>query len=331
MVHEPVVRYGILGFGQFAQRAIGPAIGASTNSRFVAIQKRSLDSAKTLAKEHNVPHAFDRVDDLVKHPDVDAVFIVSANSEHCPQTVAAAQAGKHVLVEKPMANSTREAQEMIDACRKHNVKLMVAHMIRFSPLALRLRELVHTGALGRIVAARSEFYYDARLTHRDWLFSRTVAGGGPVFDIGVHCLDTLRFVLGQDVTSVRSELCPLPNDRDTEATAQVALKFAGGTVGSIFCSYDAPRRRSMIEIMGTEGMASADDFTLGSRMLELNVELRNQSGGIEGRTERLDIPNLYVEEITYFSRCILEDRQPEVDGTVGLENQRLIDAMLLGS
>lgn len=331
MAHEPVVRYGILGFGQFAQRAIGPAIGVSTNSRLVALQKRSLEPAKTLAKEHGVPHAFDRVEDLVKHPDVDAVFIVSANGEHCSQTLAAAQAGKHVLVEKPMANSAREAQEMIDACRKHNVKLMVAHMIRFSPLALRLRELIQNGALGRVVAARSEFYYDARLTYRDWLLSRPIAGGGPVFDIGVHCLDTLRFVLGQEVTSVRSELHPLPNDRETEATAQVALKFAGGTVGSIFCSYDAPKRRSMIEIMGTEGMASADDFTLGSRTLELNVESRGESGGIVSRTERLEIPNLYVEEITHFSRCILEDRQPMVDGAMGLENQRLIDAMLLGS
>jgi len=328
---EKVIRYGILGFGRFAQRTIAPAIAACSNSRLVAIQKRSLSEAEALAREFGGSLAFDSAEELVRHPEVDAVFIVSANSEHCPQTLAAAEAGKHVLVEKPMAMNTREAQEMIDACRKNNVKLMVGHMIRFSPLALRLRELIQLGSLGRIIAARSEFYYDSRLSHRDWLFSRPIAGGGPLYDIGVHCLDTLRFVLDEDVVSIRSELHPIPTNQATEATAQVALKFARGAVGSIFCSFEAPKRRSWIEISGTEGIASAEDFTLSSRRLQLKIEYRTEAERTETRLEDLQVPNLYVEEITRFSSCILNGTQPEVGGEVGLENQQLLDAMMLGA
>ena len=108
-VVERKIRYGIIGFGSFAEKTIAPAIQASTNSELVAIQKRSMAAAKEKAAACGVGLAFDSVEAAVSHPDVDAVFIVSANSEHCRETMAAATAGKHVLVEKPMAVNVAEA------------------------------------------------------------------------------------------------------------------------------------------------------------------------------------------------------------------------------
>ena len=322
------IRYGIIGFGGFAERAIGPALRDSPNAELVAIHKRSLDDARRKAREHSVPLAFDKANDLVKHPDVDAVFIASANAHHCEHTTLAAGAGKHVIVEKPMAIRQDEAERMIEACNGARVRLMVAHMIRFSPLAQRIRERIAAGAIGRVIAARADFAFDASTSPRTWIFDRSLAGGGPVFDIGVHCLDSLRFVLDDEVATVSAELSPLPTATRTEQTAQIALTFSKGTIGSIFCSFVAPIRRSFIRVTGTDGILSAEDFTLGSRTLELTIQERNGGAPGELRTERVEVPNLYVQEIAHFSDSILNGGEHVCPGENGLQNQRVLDAVM---
>ncbi|HTP11983.1 MAG TPA: Gfo/Idh/MocA family oxidoreductase [Bacteroidota bacterium] len=324
------IRYGIVGFGSFAERSIAPAIRASSNSELVAIQKRSLRAAREKAAEHHIPFACNTVEDLVAHDDVDAVFIVSANSAHCAETLAAARAKKHVLVEKPMAMNVAEVRKMMEACRKNRVKLMVGHMIRFSPLVLRIRELVRADAIGAVTFARAEFVYDGSKSQRKWLWDQKVAGGGPLFDIGVHCLDTLRFVLEDEAVSVKSHLAPVPTKTRTESTADLALRFSGGTLASIYCSFAASIRRSTIEILGTKGSLFANQFTLGSRKAELTVTSGDLPPHGEQRVETIDVPNLYVEEINHFSSCILNNTKPSIPGEVGLENQRVLDEALKG-
>jgi predicted dehydrogenase len=324
------VRYGIIGFGGFAERAIAPAIQACANSQLVAIQKRSLSAAKQKADAHNIPFAFDSVEELVRHKDVDAVFIVSANSQHCSETVAAAKSKKHVLVEKPMALNAVEAKKMVDVCRRNKVKLMVGHMIRFSPLALRIREIIRSGSIGSVTFVKTEFVYDGRTSQRRWLQDSQIAGGGPLFDIGVHCLDTLKFVLDAEVRSVESQLEPRPTNTRTELTAGVLLRFPKGILASIYCSYAVPIRRSMIEVFGTEGVVSANDFTLGDRTIPLNVTVGRKGSGGESRTEMIEVPNLYVEEINHFSSCILTNTKPQIPGEVGLSNQKVLDIALKG-
>lgn len=328
-MHE-TVRYGIIGFGSFAERAIAPAIRANRNSELVAIQKRSLAAARRKAGEHNIPLAFDSVTDLVRHPDVDAVFIVSANSQHCPETVAAAKAGKHVLVEKPMALNVSEAKRMVEVCRKNKVKLMVGHMIRFSPLSLRIRQIIKSGEIGTVTFVKSEFVYDGRMSHRKWLTDTHIAGGGPLFDIGVHCLDTLRFVVDAKVLSVASHLEPQPTRKKTESTAIVSMRLSKGILATIHCSYATSIRRSMIEVIGTDGMLAASDFTLGDRTIPLTVTVGAQGSGGQTRTEPIEVPNLYVDEVKHFSSCILEKKQPSIPGEAGLENQRILDLAFRG-
>lgn len=323
------IRYGIAGFGRFAERAIAPAIRTSANSELVALQKRSLPDAREKAAEHGIPLAFDTVRDMVAHPEVDAVFIVSANSCHYPETLEAARAGKHVLVEKPMAMNVREAEEMIAACARHTVKLSVGHMLRFSPLIRRMREIVASGGLGTVHSARADFIYDGRLSHRAWLYDRTVAGGGPIFDIGVHCLDTLRFVLDDEVASVKSELEPWPTDLLTESSAHMLLRFRHGTIGTIFCSYTAPTRRMFVELVGSEGILSADEFTSGRKTVQLRHTIGRGEKPGETRVEEILVPDLYVEEVTQFSASILTGGEPVLSGQNGLENQRVIDQALI--
>jgi 1,5-anhydro-D-fructose reductase (1,5-anhydro-D-mannitol-forming) len=321
------IRYGIIGFGLFAERAIAPAIKASSNSELIALQKRSLSAAQEKASEYSVPLAFDSAEELVAHPDVDAVFVVSANVRHCPETLIAARAKKHVLVEKPMAMNVAEARRMIAACKKNRVKLMIGHMLRLSPLVQRMRDIVRSGLIGEIIGARSEFIYDAQLSQRKWLFDRKLAGGGPVYDIGVHGLDTLRFVLDDEVITTKSVLHPLPTASRTEGSATMSLKFSRGTVASIYCSFMAPIRRTFIEFVGTKGIISAYDFTHNNATVSLQISTGNDE---TTKIEQITIPNLYEQEVSVFSDSIINNTEPIVPGSVGLKNQIVLDAAMKG-
>ncbi|MBI5473727.1 MAG: Gfo/Idh/MocA family oxidoreductase [Ignavibacteriae bacterium] len=326
------VRYGIIGFGRFADKTIAPAIRQSPNSELVAIQNRSLAKAQSGAAEHGAPFAFDTAADIVAHPNVDAVFIVSPNSCHCQETILAAEAGKHVLCEKPMALNVTECERMITACAKNNVKLSVGQMVRLSPLVERMKHLVRSGFVGRIIRVEANFVYDARLSTRRWVLDRKIAGGGPIFDIAVHCLDTLRYVLDDEVVSVQGELTPIPTPDQTEASAQLLLRFSQGTIGSIFCSYDSAVRESFIQVMGTEARISAVDFTLSDRTTLLKLEKKNESHQIDSSVENIIVPNLYVQEVTMFSENILSNTNPVLSAENALANQRVLDkAMMLHS
>ncbi len=322
------IRYGIIGFGRFADKTIAPAIKASNNSELVAVQNRTLAKAKSVAEAHGVPLAFDSAAELVAHPDVDAVFIISSNHLHCPETILAAQAGKHVLVEKPMAMNVGECEQMIEACASHNVKLMVGHMLRLSPLLKRARDLVRSGALGRVVHARADFIYDGRLSTRGWLTERKTAGGGPIFDVGVHCLDSLRFILDDEVNLLHGLLHPKPTNEETETSAQMLLRFSRGTMASIFCSYESPVRQSYMELLGTEARMSVADFTVGSRRAALQLDRRIGNDLPNSTIEEIEVPNLYVDEVTLFSNCILNDTDPPLAASSALQNQRVLDAAM---
>lgn len=322
------VRYGIIGFGNFAERAISPAIRQSHNSELVAIQKRSLEAAKQKALQHKIPLAFNSVEKLVAHPEVDAVFIVSANSQHCAETLSAAKAGKHVLVEKPMAMNVRECEQMISACQKAGVLLMVGHMVRLSPVIVRMKEIIRSGRIGSIIAVKTEFVYNARISQRSWVYDQKIAGGGPLFDIGVHCLDTIRFLLDDEVVSVKSHLEPSPTVTRTESTAAVLMRFSKGAVGTIYCSYASPIRRSFIEVVGTEGVLSALNFTRSGMTIPLTIIRKDKNEDGVWTVEDIVIHDLYVEEVTKFSDSILMNSDIVIPGNEGLENQRVLDEAL---
>jgi 1,5-anhydro-D-fructose reductase (1,5-anhydro-D-mannitol-forming) len=328
-MHAPV-RFGIAGYGNFAERAIAPAIKGSQDATLVAVQNRSAERARANAAAAGAPHGFSTVEAMVRHPEVDAIFIVSANAAHCRETIAAAEAGRHVIVEKPMAMTGAEAEAMIEACRRSGVRLMVGHMIRLSPLARRIREIVRSGVIGAVRSARAEFIYDARLSKRSWLCDRALAGGGPVYDIAVHCIDTLRFVLDDEVVHTAAALDPPPTRDRTEETAHLALRFSRGAVASVTTSFRAPLRRRFLEVVGDDGIVSAADFSGGDFSARLELALGREESGFDHRSEMIPVPNLYVAEITHFCDAVLRGTPIELSGENGLANQRILDAAMQG-
>ena len=325
------VRYGIIGFGGFAERSIAPAIQASPNSELIAIQKRSLVAAEEKAKVYSIPMAFATVEEITSCSDIDAVYIVSANAAHCKETLTAARHGKHVLVEKPMAMNVHEAASMIEACSKAGVKLMVGHMLRLSPLSVRMKALIDSGTIGTVTYARADFMYNASVSQRLWVKNQEVAGGGPVFDIGVHCLDTLKFILNDEVTGTKAFLSPIPADGRTEDTASITLQFSRGAVGAIYCSYATSFRRTFMEIVGTAGTLSAFDFTHNNAVVTLTLTTGKDGKKARTETEEIEIPNLHVTQVTAFSSSILNRTESPIPGEIGLSNQKVLDAAIKGA
>lgn len=327
MTHDPM-RFGIIGFGLFAERAILPAIRGSGNAVVTALQKRSLDGAVAKAREHEIAHAFDDPAALASHPDVDAVFIVSANAAHANEAIAAAKAGKHVLVEKPMAATVEQAERMVRACREAGVQLMVGHMVRFSPVITRMKQLIAEGAIGSVAHVETQFFYDHRLSRRGWLFDPKVAGGGPVHDIGVHCLDTIRFLLDDEPVVVRAVLDASPTHQRTESTAAIVLQFQKGILGSIFCSFTAGYRRSFIEVRGTDGTLSAFDFTRSAMPVILHRVHAHEGEPLQPQIEQFIVPNLYAHEVRLFVDAVRGAIPNPIPGEEGLKNQRILEQIL---
>ena len=319
------VRFGIIGFGRFAERAILPALQSASNAEVIAIQKRDISAAREKAELYRIPYYYSSPEDLVKNSDIDAVFVVSANSAHCRDTILAAEQGKHVLVEKPMAMNAGEAEQMIQSCERNNVKFMVGHMIRFSPLIERIKTIIQSGELGSVSFVRAEFVYNHQRSDRSWLLDPRIAGGGPLFDIGVHCLDTVRYLVDQEIIDYHGCNHPQMDSKSVELTNVMLLKFKNGVLGTIHSSYITSYRRNYLEIIGSHATLRVNNFTPSNVTTALHIEEGDGLHSFTTRTESITVPDLYISEIEHFSDCILQKNPVRIPPNDSLINQKILD------
>ncbi|HEV2699605.1 MAG TPA: Gfo/Idh/MocA family oxidoreductase, partial [Terriglobales bacterium] len=273
-----MIRFGIVGFGLHAVRRLMPGFSLSKNCRVTALSRRDLAKAKQSAAEYNIPIPFDSVEELCRSSEVDAVLVTTPNSAHLHDVLATVNAGKHVLCEKPMAMNADECQQMVEAARKEKVLLGIAHVFRFDESVNKIRNLVASGAIGRPVFARSEFSFLAGPAHpRKWLYDAEVAGAGPIFDIGVHCIDTLRFILQDEIVRVSAIAARDPQSGTVESAASLTLEFSRGTLGTVLVSFRA-EYRTPLEIVGDAGVLRAEDALNVEHPIE--IEVRKNDGTI---------------------------------------------------
>jgi len=199
-----MIRYGIVGFGLHAVRRMMPAFAEAKKSQAVALWRRNREKARENAREYNIPLVFGSAEELCAHPDVDAVFVTTPNVCHLNDVLTAVKHGKHVLCEKPLAMNADECGQMVKAAKAAGVRFGVAQVFRFCHSLDYIRE--QTTALGRIALARADFSYPGWSHPRTWLNNRQI-GGGIIADVGVHCIDTLRYILRDEVVRYRHRLC----------------------------------------------------------------------------------------------------------------------------
>jgi predicted dehydrogenase len=316
-----MIRYGILGFGLHAVRRLMPGFALASNSRVTALSRTEMNKARASAAEHQVPHAFDSAADLCRSPEVDAVFVATPNSSHLEDVLLAIESGKPVLCEKPMGMNAAECRQMVEATRRRKVLLGVAQVFRFERSTARLRELVAEGQVGKPVFARVEFSFLTRGHARKWITDAKIAGGGPIADVGVHCVDVLRYILQDEVVRVTASGVSDEQSGDVEAAAALSLQFTRGTLASVLVSTRA-EYRTPIEIVGEPGVLRADNALNVERPIE--IELRR--GGTVVKTETVSNLDAYARQVDMFSAAIEGKADFPAPGEEGWQNQEILDA-----
>jgi len=319
-----MIRFGIAGFGLHAVRRLMPSFALAEKCRVTALSRRDPATAKKSAAEYGIPLAFHSVEELARSPEVDAVLVTTPNSLHLPDVLAAIRAGKHVLCEKPMAMNAAECRQMVEAAKQQGVLLGVAHIFRFDQSVNRIRELVAAGAIGKPVFARSEFSFLAGPTHpRKWLYDASVAGAGPIFDIGVHCIDTLRYVLQDEAVRVSASATRDPDSGSVESAGALTLEFSRGTLATVLVSYRA-EYRTPLEFIGDRGVIRADDGLTVDHPIE--IQLRKYEGTVT--SEPANNKLAYGLQVDAFADAIEGKSKFPAPGEDGWQNQEILDAAM---
>ncbi len=248
MTAGPAIRWGILGCARIARRGLIPGIARSSQGMLHALSSRDLAVARTWAREFGIPRVHGSYESLVTDPEIDAVYIPLPNELHRPWLIAAADAGKHVLCEKPLSLDAREARAMVEHARNRGVILMEAFMWRHQERTLRLRQLVRDGAIGDLRLVRASFSFP--IAPDDWRLDPS-RGGGALWDVGCYGVNTARFFAGEEPRRFHAlaQFGPTGVDLSLAAT----LEFPGGVLATIDCSFEQPFR-CHYELSGTRGL-----------------------------------------------------------------------------
>jgi predicted dehydrogenase len=319
-----MVRFGIAGFGLHAVKRLMPGFAKAKRSRVTALSRRSMAAARDSAAEYKIPLGFDSVAAMAASPEVDAVLVTTPNASHLVDVLAAIDAGKHVLCEKPMAMNADECRQMVEAARRRGVVFGVAHVFRFDESVLRFRELLKSCKIGKAIFARSEFSFLADPSHpRKWLYDSAIAGAGPIFDIGVHCIDTLRFVLNDEVTRVSASAASDERSGDVESAASLTLEFSRGTIGTVLVSYRAAYR-TPLELVGDSGVIRAED----ALNVEHPIEIQLQREGKVVETATVSNQSVYALQVDAFADAVEGKSRFPIPGEEGWQNQEVLDAAM---
>jgi predicted dehydrogenase len=316
------VRYAVIGLGHIAQVAILPAFKSTQNSEIAALVSGDPRKRKTLGKKYRVTDVFsyEEYDQVLSL--VDAVYLALPNHLHKEYAVRAAEAGVHVLCEKPMAVTEEECEAMIAAAEKSRIKLMVAYRLHFERGNLEAIRTVKSGRLGKPRFFSSEFAQ--QVTANNVRVTEPVnRGGGPVYDMGVYCINAARYLFGAEPTKVLA-VSASGRDRRFEKVDEMmsaVLHFPEERLASFTCSFGATDI-SRYTVVGTKGTLTSDPA------YEYAMDIKQEVVAIGKKSKReFAKRDQFAAEITYFSDCILKNQPPEPSGLEGLADVRIVRAL----
>jgi 1,5-anhydro-D-fructose reductase (1,5-anhydro-D-mannitol-forming) len=316
-----MIRFGIAGFGLHAVKRLMPGFALAHNCRVTALSRRDLNQARSSATQSRIPLAFDSTDELCRSPEVDAVFIATPNACHLKDVLIAVESGKAVLCEKPMAMDAGECRAMVEAARQAHVLLGVAQVFRFEESTAWLRGRIGSGEIGKPVLARAEFSFPGANAARTWIHDASIAGGGPIADVGVHCIDGLRYMLDDEVVAVTARARTDAESKDVEAAAALILEFSRGTLATVSVSFRA-EYRTPLEIVGETGVLRADD----GFNVEHPISLELRRNGSVVRTQVVSNQYAYARQVDVFADAVEGRSRFPVPGEEGWQNQEILDA-----
>lgn len=323
MATDPV-RFAILGYGHHADYRLLPAFAKSEVAQLSGFWRRDSRKARDTAQSAGL-QAFASPEELCSSPEVDAVFITSPDAAHLADAQLAFAHGKAVLCEKPLAMSSAEAERMLAASQAANALFGVAHNFRFNASIQYMRERIAAGDIGEPRTAHAEFNYAAQNSKRTWITDPALAAGGPIGDVGVHCIDTLRFVLGTEVNDIATIATQDEFSGSVEASASLQLNLACGVLTTVNVSARAAYR-TVLEVVGSEGVLLAEN----AMSVDFPVDVSLRKRGLHMKTLTFQNGDAYTRMIDNFARAVRCEGTFLCTGEDGVKNQRCLDAAYRG-
>jgi predicted dehydrogenase len=328
-VPEPPGRklgWAIVGLGNLAINQILPAFAKCEKSRVVALVSGHPDKAQKLAARYGVsPKAiydYQSYDSLRDNPEVDVIYVVLPNSMHAEYTIRGHQAGKHVLTEKPMANSPADCQAMIDAAQKAGRKLMVAYRCRYEPFNKEMIRMAREQELGPVKVVVADHGFNIGNPDQ-WRLKKQYAGGGSLMDIGIYSLQAARYVTGEEPVEINAMTYSTPGDvrfKEVEETINFQLRFPSGALANCTSSYGYAGQNKY-RVIATKGW-----FELEPATSYTGLRMKVRRGGA---TEDRDLPQRdhFALEMDHMSECVMDDKTPLTPGEEGLRDGKLMMAI----
>jgi predicted dehydrogenase len=321
----PVLRVAIMGLGGYGTR-VAEAMQSCKRVRLTGVISGTPSKIKDWQGKYNIPgkncYNYENFDRIKDNPDIDAVYVITPNGLHHDQVIRVAKAGKHAICEKPMAVNAKEGQEMIEACKKANVKLLVGYRMHFEPKTLEIIRMRKEGELGKILFFQGLSGFKIGDPNQ-WRLNRQLAGGGAMMDIGIYSINGSRYMVGEEpiwVTAQETKTDPEKFKEGVDETIQFQLGFPGGAVASCLSTYS---------------MNNLDRFFLNAEKGFAELQPSTGYGPIKGRTHKgeLNYPHVTHQTVQMdeMSGIILEGKQPivPVDGEEALKDLKIIDALYL--
>ncbi len=321
----PVLRVAIMGLGSYGTR-VADAMQASKMAKLTGVISGTPAKITNWRGKYNIAekncYNYENFDRIKDNPDIDAIYIITPNGLHKDQAIRVARAGKHVICEKPMAINAKEGQEMIDACKKANVKLLVGYRMHFEPKTLEIIRMRKEGELGKPLFFQGLCGFKIG-DPAQWRLNRKLAGGGAMMDIGIYAINGSRYMIGEEpiwVTAQETKNDPIKFKEGVDETIQFQMGFPGGAVASCLSTYS---------------MNNLDRFFLNAEKGFAELQPSTGYGPIKGRTNLGELNHPHVTHQTVqmdeMAGIILKGTQPivPVDGEEGLKDLKIIDAIFL--
>ena len=317
------IRWGVIGAGGIADRRTIPGMMLAENAELVAVMEINMELAEKCRAKWNCAKAYDNEADLLADPNVDAVYIASPVVLHAKQAMMAADAGKHILIEKPLAMTSEEGMKVVEYCHSKGVKIAAGLMMRFGSYIQAMKKAVEAGKIGKPVSAYAQFTCWYPDMPGNWRQSKKSGGGGAMMDMGVHCIDLIQYILGSKAKDVAAFHDTLTFHYEVEDASTVLLRLENGAQCVVQSNFNIPddAAKWRIELFGDQGrligdtvIGQVDGGTLDAMFLGEQGAYDAQQDKKDGERSAIEVEfgNMYAREVASFSNSILTGAPVEV-------------------
>ena len=331
------IRWGVIGAGGIADRRTIPGMMLCENAELVAVMEINKELAEKSRAKWGCKRAYDNEADLLADQEIDAVYIASPVVCHARQAMAAADAGKHILIEKPLALTAEEGEKVVRYCEEKGVKIAVGLMMRFGTHVQEMKKAIEENKIGRVVSGYAQFTCWYPDMPGNWRQSKKNGGGGCLMDMGVHCIDLMQYITGSKVKEVMAMQDTLSFQYEVEDTSTVLMRMENGCQCVVQSNFNVPddAAKWRLEFFGEQGrllgenvIGQIDGGALDAMFLDKQGDYNAQqdTNVTSAQSREVEFGNMYAREIESFSKSLINGTPVEVPACDAVYVQRVMEA-----